>query len=83
MSEKIWRGMRYHFASAEIQCNADKEGAEVFEMVIRGDSVIEKRLVLSHDEKLAKEAAIRHHIDYCSMCNSVLCQCRYEDQEDD
>ena len=83
MIDKIWNGLRYHIVSEEIVCNADKEGSSVFEFTIKGPEETEKFRVLSHDEKLAYQAALKNHTEYCSYCEGVDCYCRYDDKIED
>jgi hypothetical protein len=68
---KFWNGLKYNYATSEIQVSADREGAEVFENIIRGDTT----LILSHDKKTAYLEALHNHDEYCESCDGIPCHC--------
>jgi hypothetical protein len=68
---KFWNGLKYNYATSEIQVLADREGAEVFEYTIRGDTT----LILSHGERAAYREAVENHEEYCDICDCLPCCC--------
>lgn len=84
LPQKFHEGKLYNYASEEIRCNADKEGAEVFEIKVgsswNGNQIT--FLILSHDEKLAQQKATEEHPEYCERCDSIRCWCSDHHEED-
>ena len=77
LPQKFHNGQLYHYASDEIRCNADKEGAQVFEIEVGGFwgiACITFR-ILSTDSLFAEEKANQEHPDYCEHCKEMPCMC--------
>lgn len=70
MSYKIHNGQRYDYAHSSIQCWADKEGCEIYEVKLPG---AELERVLAPDEKMALEAY--REANKCEFCGNIQCHC--------
>lgn len=67
---RYWKNQTYHFAHSSIQCGADREGCEVFEVDLGAGA----RKILALTEKDAEEAYREEYA--CPDCGGIKrCWC--------
>jgi hypothetical protein len=76
IAARYWNGKTYHFAHNSIQCGADREGCEIFEV----DLGAGKLRILALTEKDAEEA-YREECQ-CPDCGGIVtCWCDEDDED--